>query len=149
MNISQAYRDAFSEVYTILEYIEDEDYEKIPQNVLEVIDENRNMDYEYEMNEDVDIYKQPMLPETKAILFNFYRDYWSNPEQREKIKRIQACELLNEDERKKSKYDVNVFEQNNTENIPIKDEEALVESKHESFFRKIISRINRAFGKKY
>ena len=147
MEVSQVYKNAFTEVYTILDYIEDEDYKKIPQNVLDVIEENMNMDYEYEMNEDVDIYKQPMLPETKAILFNFYRDYWSSQEQSEKIKQIQSRELLLDDEQKKKKYDINVFNSSNMQNIPVKDEEALAKSKQESFFMRIINKIKNFFGK--
>lgn len=147
MEISQVYKNAFTEVYTILDYIEDEDYEKIPQNVLDVIEENMNVDYEYEMNEDVDIYKQPMLPETKAILFNFYRDYWSSQEQSEKIKQIQSRELLQDDEQKKNKYDINVFNPSNIQNIPVKDEEALTQRKQESFFMCIINKIKKIFGK--
>ena len=69
MLITQTYKNAFTEVHTILDYIEEEDYNKIPQEVIDVIEENQNQDYEYEMNEDVDIFSQPMLPETKAILF--------------------------------------------------------------------------------
>ena len=93
MTVTQNYKNAFTEVYTILDYIEDEDYEKIPTEVLEVIEENKNPDYEYEMNEEVDIFTQPMLPETKAILFNFFRDYWATPEQTEKIKRMQREDM--------------------------------------------------------
>ena len=147
MEVSQVYKNAFTEVYTILDYIEDEDYKKIPQNVLDVIEENMNVEYEYEMNEDVDIYKQPMLPETKAILYNFYRDYWSSQEQSEKIKQIQSRELLLDDEQKKKKYDINVFNSSNMQNIPVKDEEALAKSKQESFFMRILNKIKKIFGK--
>ena len=113
MTITQNYKNAFTEVYTILNYIEDEDYEKIPPEVLEVIEENKNPDYEYEMNEEVDIFTQPMLPETKAILFNFFRDYWATPEQTEKIKRMQKEEMQKIEEKKRQQYgDYNVFKNN-------------------------------------
>ena len=155
MKISQAYRNAFTEVYTILDYVEDDDYNKIPQDVLEVIEENRNFDYEYEMNDEEDIFKQPMLPETKAILFNFYRDYWCSPEQKEKIKRIQTKELQRDEELKRAKYNSNAPRDRelnqtkqalNIENIrPIADEQALIEGKEESLFKKIINKIKSFF----
>ena len=147
MEVSQVYKNAFTEVYTILDYIEDEDYKKIPQNVLDVIEENMNMDYEYEMNEDVDIYKQPMLPETRAILFNFYIDYWSSPEQSKKIKKIQSRELLLDDEQKKKKYNIDVFNSINVQNMLVEDEEALAQRKQESFFMSIINKIKKIFLK--
>lgn len=155
MKISQAYRNAFTEVYTILDYVEDDDYKKIPQDVLDVIKENRNFDYEYEMNEEEDIFKQPMLPETKAILFNFYRDYWCSPEQKEKIKMIQAKELQRDEERKRAKYNSIVFADKGlkqTKQVPnietsksIADEQALVERKEKSLFTKIINKIKSFF----
>ena len=145
MEISQAYKNAFTEVYTILEYMDIEDYEKIPREVIDVIEENRNLDYVYEMNEEVDIFKQEMLPETKAILFNFYRDYWSSSEQSEKIKKIQARELISDDDRKKIKYDVDVFNQSNTPQSSVRDEEALTTQKNESFFKSIIRKIKKFF----
>ena len=89
------YANAFEEAYVILQYLDKEDFEKIPKELLKVIDENRNKDYEYEMNDEIDIENQEMLVETKALLFNIFRDYLSTPEQKEKIiMRILMKELI-------------------------------------------------------
>lgn len=158
MTITQNYKNAFTEVYTILNYIEDDDYEKIPQEVLEVIEENRNQDYEYEMNEEVDIFNQQMLPETKAILFNFFRDYWSTPEQNEKINRMQREEMQKNEEKKKLEYgEYNVFENiisktkeneynEGQNNIQTKESTSLVKIRKDNFFNKIINRIKDFFN---
>ena len=154
MTITQNYKNAFTEVYTILDYIEDEDYEKIPSEVLEVIEENRNQDYEYEMNEEVDIFNQPMLPETKAILFNFFRDYWSSPEQKETIKRMQREDMQKIEEKKKQEYgDYEVFKNNNSNtdknNTNLESENtSLIEIKKDSLFNKIINKIKFLFKNK-
>ena len=160
MTITQNYKNAFTEVYTILNYIEDVDYEKIPPEVLEVIEENKNQDYEYEMNEEVDIFSQPMLPETKAILFNFFRDYWATPEQTEKIKRMQKEEMQKIEEKKKQQYgDYNVFknnasnenESNNNSNITNAtnaENTSLIEVKKDSVITKIINKIKSLFKHK-
>ena len=156
MTITQNYKNAFTEVYTILNYIEDEDYNKIPEDVISVIEENRNEDYEYEMNEDVDIFTQPMLPETKAILFNFFRDYWSTPDQKEKIKRMQKEERQKIEEKKKIEYGTdNIFKNRNSnikssENNQNMDETiskntSLIEVKKENFIVKIINKIKSFF----
>lgn len=147
--ITQDYRNAFTEVYTILKYIETDDYEKIPSEIIEVIEENRNKEYEYEMNEDVDIFNQPMLPETKAMLFNFFRDYWATPEQTAKIKRMQREDLLRIEEEKKKKYNnTDIFKNNNldTSNKNQIEETALVEIKKDSLWTKIIRRIKALFN---
>lgn len=156
MVITQEYKNAFAEVYTILDYIEDDDYYKISEDVISVIYENRNKDYEYEMNEDLDIFKQPMLKETKAILFNFYRDYWSSNEQREKIKKIQKAERQKVEEKKKIEYGIdNIFTSSTSNkkscenNKHINDETIennfLIEVKKEGLIIKIINKIKMLF----
>lgn len=98
------YNKAFTEVYTILQYLDEEELEKIPNEVLDVIKENRDKEYTYEMNADLDLKEQRMLPETKALLFNLFRDYLSLPEQKEKIIRMQKEERIKNEEKKKIKY---------------------------------------------
>ena len=78
------YNNAFTEVYEILNCLDEEEVNKIPEEVRNVIEKNRNLDYNYEVNYDEDLSNQPMLTETKAILFNLFRDYLSTAEQKEK-----------------------------------------------------------------
>ena len=98
------YNKAFTEVYTILQYLDEEELEKIPNEILDIIKENRDKEYTYEMNADLDLKEQRMLPETKALLFNLFRDYLSLPEQKEKIIRMQKEERIKNEEKKKIKY---------------------------------------------
>ena len=122
------YDNAFTEVYTILSYLDIDEYEKIPKEIIEVIENNMNNDYEYEMNEDVDLNKQPMLPETKAILFNLFRDYLSTPEQRKKIINMQKKDMQKIEDDKRKKYSANVFDNvSNDKNTKLEnDNESLV-----------------------
>ena len=78
-------KNAYTEVYTILQELNEEEYNKIPPEVIETIEANRDEDYEYELDDEVELKEQPMLPETKAILFNLFRDYLANPEQKTKL----------------------------------------------------------------
>ena len=82
-------KNAFAEVYTILQELYEEEYNKIPLEVIKTIETNRNEDYEYEIDDELELKDQPMLPETKAILFNLFRDYLATPEQKAKIIRMQ------------------------------------------------------------
>ncbi len=54
--INETYKNAYKEVYTILNYLNEEDYNKIPPELINAIKLNMNEEYEYEMNEDIDIY---------------------------------------------------------------------------------------------
>ena len=78
-------RNAYKEIYTILQDLNEEEYNKIPSEVVSAIKENMNEEYEYELDEELELKNQSMLPETKAILFNLFRDYLSTQEQKEKI----------------------------------------------------------------
>ena len=84
------YKNAYTEVYEIIEQLNEEEYSKIPPQVIKAIEENRNTEYEFELEEDIELKDQELLPETKAILFNLFRDYLSTPEQKEKILKMQA-----------------------------------------------------------
>ena len=108
--IPSRYRNAYKEVYIILSYLDEDDYNKIPLEVIDAIENNMNEEYEYYMNEDIDLSNQQMLPETKAALFNLFRDYLSTPEQKEKIIRMQREDRLKLERQKEQKYGKNVFE---------------------------------------
>lgn len=83
------YANAYSEVYEILKHLEDDEYSKIPAALIEVIEENRNINYQYILDENKSLSEQNMLEETKAILLNLFRDYLANPTQKYKIKKWQ------------------------------------------------------------
>ena len=98
------YGNAFSEVYEILNCLEDDEFNKIPIDLINVITENRNLEYNYEIHDDIELKDHKMLPETKAILFNIFRDYLSTPIQKEKIIRMQAEERRKNEELKRKQY---------------------------------------------
>ena len=85
-------KNAYQEAYTILQELDEEEYSKIPPEVIQALKENRNEEYYYEVDEDTELKYQPMLPETKAVLFNIFRDYLATPEQKEKIRKIKKKE---------------------------------------------------------
>ena len=75
------YKNAYTEVYEIIKQLDEEEYNKIPSEVIKAIEENRNTEYEFDLDEDIELKDQELLPETKAILFNLFRDYLSTAEQ--------------------------------------------------------------------
>ena len=61
------YNEACAEVSTILSYLNKNEYDKIPSNVIEVIEKNKNKDYIFEFDESVELREQKLLEETRAI----------------------------------------------------------------------------------
>ena len=137
--------NAYTEVYTILQDLNTEEYNKIPPEIIKAIEENMNEEYEYELDEDLELKSQPMLPETKAILFNLFRDYLATPEQKEKIIKMQNEERQKSELKKQQQYNANVFQNKTKENINQSKE--LIEYK-ESIFIKLINKIKSWFVKR-
>ena len=147
-------KNAYTEVYTILEDLNEEEYKKIPPEVIDTIRLNRNEEYFYEPDEDLELKEQPMLPETKAILFNLFRDYLSTQEQKAKIIRMQNEERQKNELKKQKQYNTDVFENKQRQNIEqIEDnkekstETNLVIYK-ENIFKRILNKIKRFFIRK-
>ena len=53
-------KNAYTEVYTILQELDEEEYSKIPPEVIETIKINRNKEYEYGLDEELELKEQPM-----------------------------------------------------------------------------------------
>ena len=136
------YNNAFTEVYEILNCLDEEEANKIPEEVRNVIEKNRNLDYNYEVNYDEDLSNQPMLTETKAILFNLFRDYLSNPEQKQKILKMQKKERIENEQNKQEKYNKNIFEEKKETN---KTEKLEITEYKESFINKAWNYIKKLF----
>ena len=144
--VATNYKNAFKEVYVILDSLVEEDYKKIPPELIENIYRNMNQDYKYELDEEQDLSTQKMLPETKAILFNIFRDYLSTEEQKQKIIRMQKEEKQKNELKKREQYNTDVFankEQTNNSEIH-KEQVSLIKYK-ESIFKKIINKIKNIF----
>ncbi len=147
-------RNAYTEVYTILQELNEEEYNKIPTEVINAIEENRNLEYNFELDEDLELKEQTLLPQTKAILFNLFRDYLATSEQKEKIIKMQNEERAKIELKKKQEYSTDIFHNNNSNNNDYYNEEIednvtdLVEYKN-NLFKRILNYIKAKFeGKK-
>ena len=142
-------KNAYTEVYTILQELNEEEYNKIPPEVIETIEANRNEEYEYELDNELELKDEPMLPETKAILFNLFRDYLATPEQKAKIIRMQNEARQKNELKKQQMYNTDVFANKPKENQSSNNNETMqiVEYK-ENFFKKILNKIKSFFIKK-
>lgn len=140
--INTNYKNAYKEVYTILNYLDEDDYDKIPPEIINAIKLNMNEEYEYEMNEEIDIFEQQMLPETKATLYNIFRDYLATPEQKEKILKMQLEDRREIEIQKQENYKQEDLFKNRNSNFNAPNEPtALIEVKKLNFFQKLLNKI--------
>lgn len=102
-------KNAYKEVWTILQDLNEEEYDKIPQEVVDVIFENMNKDYYFELDDEIELKDINLLPETKAILFNLFRKYLATDLQKEKIVKMLDEERKKIEGQKRKKYSLDVF----------------------------------------
>lgn len=148
--ISINYQNAYKEVYTILRSLDEEELKKIPPKVIYAIKNSMNDDYEYEFDEDIDLSEQAMLSETKATLFNIFRDYLSTPEQKAKIIQMQNENREKINNRKNEIYkstdifkNKKIAETDNYDNNPNTQMSAINKSK---WYEKIINILKKIFN---
>lgn len=98
------FKNAYSEVYEILKYLNEEDKLKIPEEVRQAINYNRNKEYIFEYDENIDLMHQNLKPETRAVLFNLFRDYLATPRQKDIIVKMQIEERKRKEEKKRKMY---------------------------------------------
>ena len=88
-NLSKAYK----EVLEILKFVQEEDYNIIPKETIQIMLNNMDREYEFKITSYEDFKTKQLLYETELILAIFFRDYWATEEQKEKIKLYEEYEL--------------------------------------------------------
>lgn len=137
-------KKAFSEVDMILDLIDSEMKNKVSANFIKLIKEEKDNEYKPNINPEIPLEEQNILPETIDILALLKLNYWCNEEEKKEL-----LEILNRNEQKfqkeaKEKYDIDkLFKTNKTKeiiNLPEK-----VES--ENFIKKLIKFIKNMIWK--
>ncbi len=88
-----------------------------------------------------------MLPETKAILYNLFKEYLSTDEQKEFIKNKEKLEILKIEKEKTKKYNPSELLKNrdNKENKYQVDQTTDIVTYKENIFKRIINKIKSIF----
>ena len=94
------YSKAYREVYFILKYISPRYYSKIPINVLNKIE--TEMDITYEPN----VENNKWMDETKAIIYNLFKDYLATQEQKEILIGNEYLEIQNIEEKEHGSQEI-------------------------------------------
>ncbi len=145
------YSKAFSEVLEVLKYIPKEEYEKIPLEIIELMEDNCLEDYNVEYNPDMTLSEQNFLEETKYIIAILFRDYWATDIQKNKILLKEQQDAYLENLEKEKKFNTNIFE-NKLKNVEIENKQkennqlAIIEK--DNIFKRIITKIKNYFKKK-
>ena len=105
--INKSYAKAYAEVLKILEYVPEEDVKKIPQSKLDFYEQNKDYNYEFDIDFDKNLSEQNLSIIAKCILANIYMDYWTTPKQRSKIEEYEKQAIIKIESAKRKKYNPN------------------------------------------
>lgn len=78
----------FTEVYEILKYLPKIDFEKIPKDILNFIIENKDNNYNWEIDKTKKIYEQELNTDTVAILSYINMEFLVTDEQKQYLKKL-------------------------------------------------------------
>lgn len=145
---SEEYAVACTEVLEILNYISKEDYNKVPRDVIQVLEKNKKDDIVFLYNPWKDINEQKMSETGRIMFASFFRDYWATPEQREKIKSFQSNRRNIIEEEKQQRFDSkNLFKTKSiiNEELEKSSEKPSIIVYKENFLNKILNKIKKLF----
>ena len=132
------YNKRLVEVSEILNHLKKSDYDKIPKEVIDVIEKNKDKEYIWKYDETKDLKNQNVSKDTIAILSYINMQYLLNEEQRKF-----AQEIFNENQKKlenlkKDKYNSdNLFKDKQINLDTSKTSELSISKYKESIFTKI------------
>lgn len=139
---------AYSEVYEILNLLEDEYKNRVPEKVIEFFERERDEKYNPIIEIDVPLDKQNLKRETMVLLAILNMNYWcdNEDEKQEMLKSFNENEVskkLKEKELAEKYNPDNLFKKNEIHEVI--EEVAMVEYKEPNFIQKIISKIKSLF----
>lgn len=104
------YGKALKQVYMILKSMGKEIRDKIPDEMLNFIEENMDKEYFFILDENIDLEEQNFMPETLGIISLIWRDYLCSDEERERLQAedIERQKQIEEERREKYNPD-NIF----------------------------------------
>ena len=132
-------KDADVEVLGILDLLDEEQKNRIPKKLKEFFENNKNQDYQVNIDSNIPLEEQNLLQETVDILAMLKLNYWcTNEKEKEGL-----LNLLNENEKKyqeelRKKYNPNnLFKDKESKRVIYTNEELSIVKYKESIFKRI------------
>lgn len=123
--VTNEYKIAYSEVLEILKYISKEEFNKIPNDMIEMFKENAMTSNNFIYDPNKTLQEQNVSELSRYIIAILFRDYWATENQRQ---RILAKQKYERQKRKEEMYSYdNIFKKNNNDNISKQIEESSTE----------------------
>ena len=147
-NLSKAY----TEVLLILSYMEQKYIDMIPKKLLELFNEEKDPNYQPDINPNTSLAEQNLQRKTLALLAMLNLNYWCKDEneKQEMLKMYSENDKKIEAEMRERYNPDNLFKkrENVEQNDEVKEEcTDIIEYKEQNIFKKILNRIMKFFKK--
>ena len=110
--IEKEYAIAYCEILEILKYIPKEDYNKIPQSIIEGFKDNSNEECSFHYDPNKTLQEQNVSDIAKGIIIILFRDYWADERQRKMIiakQRNDKMKIIEKERAIEETEDLNIF----------------------------------------
>lgn len=111
------YKQALSEVWEILNHSDKAIIEKIPQDFMNFIIENKDKDHKCNIDFGAENWEENIKPETQAIISFIYRDYICSAEKRKILIAEEIQEKIKREEKLRENYKYDDIFKNRKTNI--------------------------------
>ena len=86
--MNNEYSKAYTEVLEIINHFSEDEYKKIPKEKIDFFEKNKDKDYNFQINPNVDLAEQNISQNANAILVTLFRDYFATDKQKEVLKNL-------------------------------------------------------------
>lgn len=140
------YKKALVEVDAVLSCLDYNEYKKIPTNIINAIENNKDEEYMYEYDEELEYEDWSLMPETKAILYNIFKQYLATEEQRKYLQQKERLENYKIESEKIKKYNSeNLFKKEKEVKKVEQEENNELIVKRDSRFKRILEKLKSIF----
>ncbi len=145
--MKEVYREAFSEVYAILELMPVNLLKKIPERFRQIIKSEKSINYKPIISEPIEEFE--LKEESIIILALIYRDFLCSKEEKEKLKLRDAQRVREAEDEIREKYNPDdIFKNRNNRKID-KNEDIVTETSiavvEEKWYEKLFNIVKRIF----
>lgn len=148
--MNNTYSKAYTEVLEIINHFSEDEYKKIPKEKIDFFEKNKDKDYNFKINPNVDLSEQNISQNANAILVTLFRDYFATDNQKEILKKLLQQNQEKIEMEKYQKYNPdNIFNNKvyTNKSKDSKEELALVEMKTQIWYKKILDFFKSIFKK--
>ena len=140
------YKKALVEVDAVLSCLDYNEYKKIPANIIDAIENNKDEEYMYDYDEELEYEDWSLMPETKAILYNIFKKYLATEEQRKYLQQKERLENYKIESEKIKKYNSeNLFKKEKEVQQVEQEENNELIVKRDSSFKRILEKLKSIF----